>query len=70
MIRSSAFESPLAGLIIENTFTRVVDVVPHTLPFLATLVGPGRCGMCAPACGGRAAHIEPHTLSRTHRPLR
>lgn len=32
----------LAGLIIENTFTRVVDVVPHTLPFLATLVGPGR----------------------------
>jgi pimeloyl-ACP methyl ester carboxylesterase len=32
----------VAGLVLENTFTRIVDLVPHTLPLLRPLVGPGR----------------------------
>lgn len=32
----------ISGLILENTFSRVVDLVPHMLPFLRLLVGPGR----------------------------
>lgn len=32
----------LSGLIIENTFSSVVDVVPHVLPLLSALVGPGK----------------------------
>jgi len=32
----------VSGLVIENSFTRIVDLVPHTLPFLRPLVGPGK----------------------------
>lgn len=32
----------VAGLVLENTFTRIVDLVPHKLPLLKPLVGPGK----------------------------
>jgi hypothetical protein len=32
----------VAGLVLENTFTRLVDLVPHTMPLLKPLVGPGK----------------------------
>ena len=44
----------ISGLILENTFSRVVDLVPHMLPFLRLLVGPGRWarGCCCCRCCG------------------
>lgn len=39
---SQRYPLNVSGLILENTFTRVVDIVPHTLPFLRPLVGPGK----------------------------
>ncbi|PSC75999.1 alpha beta-hydrolase superfamily isoform B [Micractinium conductrix] len=32
----------ISGLVLENTFTRIVDVVPKTMPLLSPFVGPGR----------------------------
>ncbi|KAL4859586.1 Alpha/beta hydrolase domain-containing protein WAV2 [Chlorella vulgaris] len=32
----------VSGLVLENTFTRIVDLVPHKLPLLKPLVGPGK----------------------------
>ena len=43
----------ISGLILENTFSRVVDLVPHMLPFLRLLVGPGR--WAGPSGSGGAA---------------
>uniref|UniRef100_A0A1D2A9I7 Serine aminopeptidase S33 domain-containing protein n=1 Tax=Auxenochlorella protothecoides TaxID=3075 RepID=A0A1D2A9I7_AUXPR len=33
----------IAGLIIENTFTSLEDIVPLKIPFLGFLIGPNRC---------------------------
>lgn len=34
--------SQIAGLIIENTFTSLEDIVPLKIPFLGFLIGPNR----------------------------
>lgn len=39
---ASRLQRHVSGLVLENTFTCIVDLVPHTLPFLRPLVGPGR----------------------------
>lgn len=39
---ASRLQRHVSGLVLENTFTSIVDLVPHTLPFLRPLVGPGR----------------------------
>ena len=39
---AARYRRHVAGLILENTFTSVVDVVPHVLPMLRPLVGPGK----------------------------
>lgn len=40
---ATRYKRHISGLVIENTFTRIVDIVPHTLPILRPLVGPNRC---------------------------
>ncbi|KAI7839221.1 hypothetical protein COHA_007034 [Chlorella ohadii] len=58
----------LAGLILENTFTRIIDVVPHALPFLAPLVGPGRpCNFLVRNRRDDVPHLKPcNFLVRNH----
>ena len=38
----AAAGAPLPALVIENTFTRLADVVPKVMPLLGRLIGPGR----------------------------
>lgn len=47
--------SQVKALIIENTFTSLVDLVPVVLPILRPVIGPGRCAkswaLCCHRCG-------------------
>lgn len=39
---ATQYRDKIRGLIVENTFTSLEDVAPHTMPFLSPLLGPGR----------------------------
>lgn len=58
----------VAGLVLENTFTRILDLVPHTMPFLRPLVGPGK--WVAPAARPAAVCNWPECVATLPAPRR